>query len=279
MLKLYAIDLDGTLFYPKHPRKILSNKTVNLLQRIVDSGDFFVAVSGRTLTSCKTVFTKIDREPHIIACNGSCILVKDELIFDKYFESETVHKILDYVHTNYKTIGCYVMDKDGRLILKNKFRTFMQRFGQKMYDLSRGNLLDKYIISEDSFNEAIKNNRVYKIMIMFGVFKKAKLRAKEANKDLQQKFGDICSSCWSEQMVEISPFGCDKSNGIKMVANHLGVKNEDIIVVGDSGNDIPMFKAFFENSYCISRAPSTVRKYAKHNVKNVNKLLEQAMGK
>ena len=37
-------------------------------------------------------------------------------------------------------------------------------------------------------------------------------------------------------------------------------------MVGDSGNDIPMFKEFPENSFCMSRAPETIQKYAKYTI-------------
>lgn len=278
MPKLYAVDLDGTLFYPKHPKSILSKKTIDLIQKIIDSGDIFVTVSGRTLTSCKTVFRKVNKDPYIVSCNGACIYAKDKVIFDRCFDIDSVSKILNYVAKNYKVIGFYVMDKDGKLILKNKLPNILYRIGQKIYDFFHGNLLDKYIISEDAYNKAIKTNQVYKLMIMFGISNKAKIKAKEANKDISQKFGNICSSCWSEQMVEISPVGCDKSSGISELAAYLGINNEDVFVVGDSGNDIPMFKSFYENSYCISKAPTVVKKYAKHTVKYFDDFAKKILG-
>ena len=37
--------------------------------------------------------------------------------------------------------------------------------------------------------------------------------------------------------------------------------------MGDSGNDIAMFKEFYENSYCIAKANINVRKHAKHVIR------------
>ena len=49
--------------------------------------------------------------------------------------------------------------------------------------------------------------------------------------------------------------------------NYLKINHDDIFVVGDSGNDISMFKEYQENSFCMSHAPLSVSKYAKHIVK------------
>ena len=100
-------------------------------------------------------------------------------------------------------------------------------------------------------------------MVLFGIsHKKAKLIAKEANKDVFNKFGNLCASCWTDQAIEISAIECTKSNGISLIAKEYGIDKKDIIVMGDSGNDIPMFKDFYENSYCVSRSPETIKKYA-----------------
>ena len=42
--------------------------------------------------------------------------------------------------------------------------------------------------------------------------------------------------------IDINLKGVSKGNAIKMIADYYGVTTEDIIAVGDAGNDIPMLK-------------------------------------
>jgi hypothetical protein len=52
-----------------------------------------------------------------------------------------------------------------------------------------------------------------------------------------------------------------------------GEKTEDnVYVIGDSGNDVPMFEAFYENSFCMGHAPQSIREKAKHVVENYTDL-------
>ena len=106
-------------------------------------------------------------------------------------------------------------------------------------------------------------------MIVFGIGSRAKRIAKEANKEIYKLFGNECSSSWANQSIEITPSDCEKSDSISILAKSLGIADENVIVVGDSGNDISMFKKFYDNSYCMSHSPKTIKKYAKTIIRSV----------
>ena len=52
-------------------------------------------------------------------------------------------------------------------------------------------------------------------------------------------------------------------------AVQLGIPKENVSVIGDSGNDAPMFEAFYENSYCMAHSHRLVKQKAKHVVSSV----------
>ena len=60
------------------------------------------------------------------------------------------------------------------------------------------------------------------------------------------------------------PKGCSKGESLKKYQKYKGVSDENIYVVGDSGNDISMFKEYYENSFCMKHSSPAVKKYAKH---------------
>ena len=47
---------------------------------------------------------------------------------------------------------------------------------------------------------------------------------------------------YESKYIDIMKKGCSKKNAIHILANKLGIKQEEIIVMGDGGNDISMFE-------------------------------------
>ena len=267
MAKLLASDLDGTLFYPKKRVKLISNRVKKLVQSFIDDGNYFVAVSGRNKGPCTRVLKILDRKGYAIGCNGSYVLEGDKVLFQKTFEPSTVHKVIKYCEAHYPIKGFYVMSSDNEFVQRNKFRSLFYRIVNHLWYFFEGALRNPYEINREKFNKIIDEGRAYKLMIMFGVSKKSKLRSREANKELFKLFGDEIEASWSNEFLEISPYGCNKSNGLKFLENYLKINHDDIFVIGDSGNDISMFKEYQNNSFCMKHAPLSVSKYAKHTLK------------
>jgi len=68
--------------------------------------------------------------------------------------------------------------------------------------------------------------------------------------------------------VDILPKGVSKSVAAQFISKKLSVENDSIAVIGDSYNDISMFK-YFKNSYVIKESEENVKKYAKKEVGNI----------
>ena len=274
MSKLLGSDLDGTLYFPKHRIRLLSAKTVRFLRSFIDEGNTLAVVSGRNIGSCSKVSRRIKRPISIVGCNGAVIKHNNDIVQSKTIDSDAAHKVLEYLEKNWSPKGYYVMTNDDEFILKYKFKSIWYRIGYLLWYIFQGVLREPFIVSESKFNKAIDENKVYKIMVMFGINEKAKQRSNEANKDLREKFGDIIEPSWSFEFIELSPVGTSKSSGLKSLANYLNITNSDIYVVGDSGNDISMFKEFSQNSFCMAKAPLSVSKYASHTLKKFNDIRE-----
>lgn len=265
--KLFAIDLDGTLFYPKHPIVLLSKKTVSFIKEIEKNGDIFSVVSGRNIISCKKVFEKTGTKPYIVGCNGAFIYSNGKFISSSCLKKDDANKVLNFIYKNYKPLAVYAMSSMGETFVREKFGPF-KKLGFKIYDIFQGKLWHEYSFNRSKFEETINENKTWKLMVVFGISKKAKTIAKEFNKEIFKNFGDICSSAWSEQAIEISAKNSEKSDSILKLAHNLNIKENNIYVVGDSGNDIPMFKRFYGNSFCMKHSSPSIKKYAKNTVKS-----------
>ncbi|NLB49066.1 MAG: HAD hydrolase family protein [Erysipelotrichia bacterium] len=79
-------------------------------------------------------------------------------------------------------------------------------------------------------------------------------------------------SSWTVKVIELTPRGCTKGNGVEKYCQIMNIDHNNVYVVGDSGNDISMFEKFYERSYCMRRGHPSARKYAKHIISRVYKL-------
>ena len=267
MPKLLATDLDGTLFYPKKRIRLVSNRTKKMIQKFIDDGNHFVVVSGRNIGPCTRIFKRLDRDGIAIGCNGSFITQNGKIIHKQTFTPDVLNRVIEYVESHFPIKGLYVMADNDEFVQREKFSSLFYRIVNTLWYIYQGALKNPYHVSKDRFYELIDQGKVYKLMVMFGVSKKAKKRSAEANKELFREFGHEIEASWSNEFIEISPYGCSKSNGLKFIENYLKINHSDIYVVGDSGNDISMFKEYQEQSFCMSHAPLSVSKYAKHTIK------------
>lgn len=269
MGKLIAVDLDGTLFYPKHRIKMISDKCLAFIRRRIDLGDRFVIVSGRNGDFGQKVIKKIKRSIGIIGCNGSIIMDNEKVIKLEAFDPKILKEAIQWIRENTPYMGLFVMTSDYQFILEKYFKNPFYNLGYFFWTASQGVLRTPMKISKKKFDEAIEEGKVTKLMVMYGLGKKNIENAKNSNKEVFRKFGDVLETSWSVQTIELTPKGCFKSNGLKFYSDYHKINHDDVFVCGDSGNDISMFKEFPEHSFCMSHAPLSVSKYAKYTMNRV----------
>ena len=76
----------------------------------------------------------------------------------------------------------------------------------------------------------------------------------------------------SSRTLMIVRAGVDKAQGILEAGRKLGLKREEIAVIGDDRNDLTCFKTF-ENSFCMASAEPEVRDEARWTVESVAEAL------
>ena len=97
--------------------------------------------------------------------------------------------------------------------------------------------------------------------------------ARLASIEYKESVGDCFEIAWSESAVEIVAKGVDKAKGLNFILSKYGIKNDEVLVAGDSGNDLPLFENF-EHSFVMSHAPEEVKSKAKHVIETVADLKE-----
>lgn len=278
--KVLACDLDGTLFYPRQHKKYVSKKNIAFLRKFIDEGNRVVLVTSRSEPFVKKVIKEIRRPVDYIASTGCKISVDGELIENKSIDNEKLKVILDHVTKAYDPLGFLVSSAKYPVLIRTNrsVNRLIMNFYGKWYRFHFGFYREDFVYDNDIFEKEVKDGEVYGAKIFFGVRRKKNKISKEINKRLREKYPEIEAS-WVGIAIELTPHGCNKANSIKTYIDYLHVAPKDVYVVGDSGNDISMFMEFNKNSFVMSHAYPSVKKYAKHEISRVYKLDKYVFGK
>ena len=274
MGKLLAIDLDGTLFYPKRRRKCICKKNVLFLRKWIDAGNKVVLVTSRSTQFTEKLKDEIQRPVDFITCCSSQIIVGGQMLYEKSMPREKLKKIVAHIEKTYEPIAFLMTTENHPCIIKYSRKvSHMYLTFYRLWHWFQFSYREPYIADNELFEKELNESKVYKIMTFIGLRKKKAAVSKETNKELREAFTEIESS-WTAQVNELTPSGCNKGNGVERYCTLMNINKDDVYVVGDSGNDITMFNKFHENSFCMKRGHPSARKYAKHIISRVYKLEE-----
>lgn len=272
-MKVLATDLDGTLFYPRSKKTCISKKNVKFLRRWIDAGNKLVLVTSRSAEFCKRLEDEIDRPFDLISCTGAQIRADGKLIRDVTIPNDVMEGVINKVNRTARPIAVLMTTDKYPCAIRDSHRKstkFLMVF-YKIYWLLQFKYREPYHFSNKDFNLEVKDGKIYKAMIFFGFGKKKNNFAKEMNKAFREQYPDVEFS-WSTIVNEVTPKNCTKGQSIQYYCDYLGINNDDVYVVGDSGNDITMFNSFKKNSFCMKHASKIIRKYATHTVGRVYQL-------
>lgn len=264
MIKYIATDLDGTLFYPKDKKNLVSKENLFFLQSFIDKGGKVILASGRSVEYGKRVEKAIGRECILVGYNGAILYENGEYLRTQNIDKEEVKEIIEDVTKIYKLPAVLIMTEKGLYVKVRKGRAIF-KYMYLIYNKSLGNYGEICYKNENEFEDAFNNQKIYKLMFFVGITSRKKKQAMELNKMIRNAFTNIESS-WCNQVIEITPKDCNKGSRIREYCNIRNIKDDEICVVGDSGNDISMFKEFPETSFCMAKAPEVIRKYAKFTI-------------
>lgn len=270
-IKLIFSDLDGTLIDGK--TKLYSEKTRLALQQCTNHLIPLAIASGRRIYDALNIVKEMKLNPktsvYIIGNNGATMY---DLYTKKYVSQTPIdHKdakaVFDYVvklnnTTEKNKVGLIIHPHEPQLLFYNPI------FWKPLNLKKTGNeaRYDPWVNENCVYVEQFPDNIMcYKFVIKFATTEKAHFyceKIKKAFKNLE-----ICLS--SPVNVEVNHKGVDKAFAAKTIAKLTNIRIEDMLILGDSQNDIPALR-LNKNSYTPGYSPSYVKKEAAHVVRNVD---------
>ncbi len=268
--KVIATDLDGTLFYPKKRIRMISSSNKIFLRKFIDEGGRVLLVSGRNYDYLKLVRNRLKRNVDLSGCNGSFVFVNDKFIKQSFINNKRLMNLLEDAKKRYKFSGLLLMSKEHNLVVPRQEFGLINRLGFLIYQLDQGVYKEKAIKNDEVIKHCLKSDHIYKIMFFFGPSKKKKEYCYKCMLDMMKRYKDFAFA-YNGPSIEMTNITDTKASAIKVYLDYLKINHHNVMVVGDSGNDISMFQTF-ENSFCMANASKETKKEAKHVIRRVSDL-------
>lgn len=252
MKRLYITDLDGTLL---NKESRLSEKSKEILNTFILNGGMFTYATARSYNSAKYVTEGLITTVPIIVYNGAFIydIPSKKYVDGVFFNQYQLNEIIKLTNQFNYTPLVYTFINGEEKVLWNKNGNLSEGF---LYYLSnRKN--DKRMMPVEDISHSFCGDIFYitfienykKLLPLYNMIKGNEL----FNSVFQQEIYR------TEYWCEIMPKSANKASAIKKLKKMLGC--DELIVFGDSLNDIPMFK-IADKSYAVMNANDKLKQIA-----------------
>lgn len=265
MIKVIASDMDGTLLNSRHE---ISEENLQAIRKAQELGIHFVIITGREFNSVNSYVKQFN-------LNCECILMNGAEYRDKHgkvvktisMDKDQVKEILDIMDKEnlvaeiFTNDGVFVTDKDNhKESIFERFKIFSPYMSdEEVLDFieNRSEIMNVKTIEnlEEFFNSEIE---VLKI-ITFN--KDADFIA--AAKEKLRKIDNLAVASTFSNDIELNNIRAQKGIILADVIEKMGIKRDEVIVIGDSFNDYSMFTEF-ENSFAMENAIPEIKEIAKY---------------
>ena len=229
--KLIASDIDGTLVGED---SVLSKENLDAIKRIKESGVYFVPTSGRSFFEMPEAITSCEDIRYYITSNGACTYDKEtgkEMLFS--LSGEKVKELLSIIG-DYDV--CYSAHKE-------KWAYFDQRMPeQEMIYFSIEKAYRDVFMTQMKHLEDIRDFTKDDKTEMFVAFFHD-MDERLACLERLKKVEGITVTGSIPYNVEIISNKATKGNALSRLLEHLSIKKEQTIAVGDSPNDTTLLSA------------------------------------
>ncbi len=238
--KLLVSDMDSTLLNDDHK---VTDENFNAIRYFISEGGRFSVASGRMLEAVRVYLDRIQINAPAILHNGAKIYSFDSetVLYEKTIEEE--RKVAyKRVYETQLQFGLEVYSKERIYVLRDCFET--KRLKATPYDVT-------YSMPDEIWGEP------WTKALIIGT-------AEELDKFepiFKTQYDDGYSVRSGKFYLDIVANGVSKGRGVKMIADTLGIKKDNIYTVGDNMNDLEMIE-FAGHGFAVKNAVDKLKSVA-----------------
>ena len=223
MYKLVALDIDDTIINAKNN---ISEKTKQAILKAQAKGVKVTLASGRMYQSMKNLAGELEIKMPLISCNGAMIRSEEKLIECQLLNKDIAKKAMEYFTGKNKVLQIY---KPDGLYTKEKC--------ERTWRLEQAEGLPCNIIDAKAYDGFYKED-ILKLLI--------RLEPDEVDffrSDIKKNFNGVLSYALSHRVyIEMTHLGINKGKALSQLAQMYGIKQSEVLAIGDSPNDKKMLE-------------------------------------
>lgn len=250
MIKLIAIDLDGTLL---NSDKKIPDENVKAVQEAAKAGVKIVLCTGRPKSGILPYFERLGLtdEEYIIMNNGCSIYnTKNwELVFHAQVTNEELDKLNEAV-ANYPDVCLALTGEKHYYAVGEEVPELVQYDAGLVFDNAHAVTLDEMKATDEIIFQAMYMAKAPQL----NSFQEAKEIA------LAKDFSVVRSQ---EYIFEAMPKGYTKATALKALSEKLGFSPEQVMALGDAANDLEMLE-FAYHSVAMGNATDEVKSICRY---------------
>jgi len=266
MIKLIASDMDGTLLNSNHE---ISRENLQAIKKAEEMGVKFAISTGRMYEDVKPLLDECGLKCQCIVLNGGEYIDEEGKVLEGIYigrqeAREIINMILkeNIVAEIYTDKGLYTVNTKEEALLEVAYRIIAfnpeTNFENaiKLAETHPHFVNLKYIIDIDKFlNSDIKIGK----FVAFYNDEETTIKVKNKLKCI----GELAITGTFTKNIEINNKEAQKGFILAKVVEKMGIKRDEVMVIGDSFNDYTMFTEFTE-SFAMENAVPEIKEIAKY---------------
>ncbi len=224
-ISLVVSDVDGTLITKE---KKLTARTIAAVARLQKAGIAFALISGRPPVGMRMISEPLGVRTPIYGFNGGLATSPDfrQIIAARYLERQIVGAAIGELDRSGLDVWLYT---DENWLVRDRQAPHVTREAETV----RMEPKEMAAFPEQVLDAVIK---------IVGVSDRPDV-VKRAHAAVCQKVGHaVVAACSQPYYLDITSKMANKGQAVSLLAEHLGVANEEIVTIGDMPTDVPMFE-------------------------------------
>ncbi|WP_164667734.1 Cof-type HAD-IIB family hydrolase [Virgibacillus doumboii] len=265
-MSIIAIDLDGTLINSNHK---VSEENIAAIKQAQKLGHEVVIATGRAHFDVQKILSGIGLSLYTIGANGATIHSPSGTnILSVTMPEQQTRSIIEWLDQEefYYELFCesgIYTPKEGKEILQAELNALEEKSSSSELDnmkLAYEKQIGQYgFVFMESYEKVFEDRQKVHNILAFSF--NDKKRKKGQDKFAESKNLTLVSS--SKYNFELEHFNASKGKALRYLAKVLNMNMDHSMAIGDSENDISMFKVV-SNSFAMENADRNVQSHARY---------------
>ncbi|MBT2688910.1 HAD family phosphatase [Bacillus sp. ISL-47] len=249
--RMLALNIDGTLLQSNGR---LHKSTKEAIEYVQQKGIYVTLVTSRSFPSAKKVAKALKLNSLLVTHRGAYIAASPEKpIFVKRIQEDETFEIVRLL----EGFTCQIRLVHEKYSLANKTKLNSNMLAKTVFTTGDPIFYSQQFV--DSLSDTILDEPVTppKIEVYF----EDKEDLQDAHDSIKGMFQNIDIIKLNDLRMDIVPAGVSKVNGLLYLGEHLGISRNQMVVIGDSIDDLEMIEAA-GLGVAMGNAPAEVKKAA-----------------